>query len=352
MNVSNYLTILTFIGLVVGFVGGLVSQLSQTSIDGPDGKKTLTTAGKLALAIAAVGFAGSFASELLKASIAASDAASLKLERAQQEQRRRDDDQWKRRSSEIEQNILSQTNSALGKQEANLEATITGFQRSQEQNLQTQLSVIEARTRILSPIGQSKVSIWLTLDCASSRFSLLCQKVKLLSPEEQTSSGTAIWSLWPSTSRKFEFIVCAFNTKSRAEEFVFNHTKNSDCDTTYAIYSQAGQSDSTVQLMYVNGKVQLSLRAYRLRQEDVRGDGKTESMDDLPERAIVLLSYDDNTLVGTKMDSVAFFNDTGRSFAIVECPRRYFRNSLHDIFGDQVQAQLPAFECTSRNVHR
>ena len=58
---QTYLSILTFLGLVLGFAGGAVSQLKKTSID-VDGtnEKRLTSFGKLALAISIIGFAGSF----------------------------------------------------------------------------------------------------------------------------------------------------------------------------------------------------------------------------------------------------------------------------------------------------
>jgi hypothetical protein len=107
MAAPTYLTVLTFVGLVVGLIGGLIAQVTKTSVD-VDGtaKKRLTSSGRLAIVISLIGFAGSFASELLKASIAAQqdrDSQNAKKEEAI----------WKERSTNLTAQILMNTTSAL-----------------------------------------------------------------------------------------------------------------------------------------------------------------------------------------------------------------------------------------------
>ena len=77
----KYLSVLTFLGLVMGF-------------------------GKLALAISIIGFAGSFASELLKSEISAQQARDSK-------KKKDDEATWKTRSNDLARNILENTKSAL-----------------------------------------------------------------------------------------------------------------------------------------------------------------------------------------------------------------------------------------------
>ena len=132
MDPQTYLRVLTFVGLIVGSMGGLVSQLTKTSVD-VDGttRKRLTTPGKWALIISLLGFAGSFSSELLKSSIQAQEKAQAQFAMDLQKERQRQDDLWKSRSSEIAQNIFQKTTSALQTSEKNLTETIEGFEREQ-----------------------------------------------------------------------------------------------------------------------------------------------------------------------------------------------------------------------------
>lgn len=144
MDPQTYLRVLTFVGLIVGTMGGLFSQLTRTSVD-VDGttRKRLTAAGKWALAISLLGFAGSFSSELLKSSIQAQEKAQAQFATNLQKERERQDDLWKSRSSELAQNIFQKTTSALQTSEKNLTETIAGFER--EQN-----NIAESRERVLS----------------------------------------------------------------------------------------------------------------------------------------------------------------------------------------------------------
>jgi hypothetical protein len=125
-NPKTYLSILTVLGLVLGFVGGAISQLKKTSsdVDGTNSKK-LSSFGKLAFAISIIGFAGSFASELLKSAIAADDkrTSAKQLE---------DDAKWKDRSEKLSSDILNKTESNL--------STL----------LETKLAVSEAKQRLLN----------------------------------------------------------------------------------------------------------------------------------------------------------------------------------------------------------
>jgi hypothetical protein len=123
---QTYLSILTFLGLVLGFAGGAVSQLKKTSID-VDGtnEKRLTSFGKLALAISIIGFAGSFSSELLKSAISAEDARASKRDKDEEAK-------WKIRSTELSSEILTNTKSEL------------------ETSLATKFAVSEARQKVLT----------------------------------------------------------------------------------------------------------------------------------------------------------------------------------------------------------
>lgn len=104
---QTYLSVLTFLGLAVGLGSGLISQLKRTSVDiNGTNEKRLTSAGKLALAISLIGFAGSFASELLKSAIASQQERDSKKEKDEEKK-------WKDRSNELSAEILRNTTKAL-----------------------------------------------------------------------------------------------------------------------------------------------------------------------------------------------------------------------------------------------
>jgi hypothetical protein len=125
MSPQTYLSVITFVGLAVGFAGGVLSQLRKTSVD-VDGKneRKLTAFGKLALAISVVGFVGSLASELLKSSIEAQqarDAQNAKME----------EERWKTRSTELAAEILRNTKTAL------------------DESLKTRFEIADSREQVL-----------------------------------------------------------------------------------------------------------------------------------------------------------------------------------------------------------
>jgi hypothetical protein len=144
MNPQTYLTGLTFLGLTVGLIGGLISQLTKTSaeVDGTT-KKRLTSSGRWALAISLLGFAGSFSSEMFKSSIKAQEAVQAKITAGLREERERQDDQWKSRSSALATDILGKTTCALQTSEKNLIATIKGFETEQQ-------GIADSREKVLS----------------------------------------------------------------------------------------------------------------------------------------------------------------------------------------------------------
>jgi len=144
MNPQTYLTVLTFVGLVVGSVGGLISQLTKTSVE-IDGtmRKRLTSPGRWALAISLLGFGGSFASEMLKSSLQAQERAQAKLEAGLKAQKEKEDGEWKNRSAQLQSEILTGTKAAL-------KESIDGFKKEQEAFLKTKLAIAESRQRVLT----------------------------------------------------------------------------------------------------------------------------------------------------------------------------------------------------------
>jgi hypothetical protein len=151
MNPQTSLTLLTIVGLIVGSIGGLISQLSKTSVE-VDGttRKRLTSAGKWALAISLLGFTGSFASELLKSSVQAQQRAQAEFDVKLKKERERQDDLWKTRSDEFARKIFDKTTSALNRSEQTLTETINGFEKEQEDILNTRLDIADSRQRVLS----------------------------------------------------------------------------------------------------------------------------------------------------------------------------------------------------------
>jgi hypothetical protein len=151
MSSQISLTVLTFIGLIVGSIGGLISLLTKTSVEvGGTTRKQLTTSGKWALAISMVGFSGSFASEVLKSSIHAQEQAQAKLEASVKKEKEIEEAQWRSRSAELEAKILNNTNDALAQSEENLRSTIEGFEREQEGILKTRLDIAASQQKVLS----------------------------------------------------------------------------------------------------------------------------------------------------------------------------------------------------------
>jgi len=162
MNPQTYLSFLTFLGLVVGSVGGLISQLTKTSVE-VDGttRKRLTSAGKWALAISLLGFAGSFSSELFKSSIQAQLQAQAKIEKTLNEQKERENKDWQERSEKLQDAIKNDTTSALKLSEQNINQTIEGFKK--EENI-----IAYSRERVLRDNLLHEVSLYGKLSAAGT----------------------------------------------------------------------------------------------------------------------------------------------------------------------------------------
>lgn len=137
MALKDYLTLLTFVGLFIGLVAGVISQIAKTSetVDGSNIKQ-LTTAGKLALGISLIGFVGSFSSELLKTYITAAQTQANAAEAERGRERQRNEDEWRKRSEEL-------LNAAVSKADENLRHVIEGFKAEQLAILDTRLELLK-----------------------------------------------------------------------------------------------------------------------------------------------------------------------------------------------------------------
>ena len=137
MTSNEYLTLLSFLGLLVGLIAGVTSQIAKTSetVDGSNIKR-LTTAGKLALGISLIGFMGSFASELLKVSIAADHKKTETLEAERRAERQKSEDEWRQRSEQL-------LNAAVSKADDNIRHVIEGFKAEQRAILDARLDVAD-----------------------------------------------------------------------------------------------------------------------------------------------------------------------------------------------------------------
>jgi hypothetical protein len=162
MNPQTYLTLLTFLGLVVGSIGGLISQLTKTSVE-VDGttRKRLTSAGKWALAISLLGFAGSFSSELFKSSLQAQLQAQASIQKSLNEQKERENKDWQERSEKLQGAIKNDTTSALKLSEQNINQTIEGFKK--EEN-----TIADSRERVLRDNLLHEVSLYGKLSAAGT----------------------------------------------------------------------------------------------------------------------------------------------------------------------------------------
>jgi len=147
------LSVLSILGLLVGLAGGLISQLTKTSFD-IEGttRKRLTNSGKIAVAISILGFTGSFTAELLKAS-------NAQREKAQKLSLQQQDSLWKAHVGELSQKTADNTAGALQQTEANLRATMTGFEQEQQTILQSKLQLLKdnllRETRLFGRISAS-----------------------------------------------------------------------------------------------------------------------------------------------------------------------------------------------------
>ncbi len=137
MELKTYLTLLTFAGLFIGLIAGVISQIAKTSetIDGSNIKR-LTMAGKLALGISLVGFAGSFSSELLKVSITEVQRRADVAEAERKKDRQKIEDEWRERSEVL-------LNAAVSKADENLQHVIQGFKAEQIEILKSRLELLK-----------------------------------------------------------------------------------------------------------------------------------------------------------------------------------------------------------------
>jgi hypothetical protein len=162
MNPQTYLTVLTFLGLGIGTIGGLFSHLTKTSED-VEGtmRKRLTTPGKWALAIALLGFAGSFTSEMLKSSIQAQEHTQTKIDKTLKDQNEKENKDWQTRSENLQGAIKFDTTAALQLSEKSINQTIDGFQKEEA-------AIIESRERLLRDNLLREVSLYGKLSAAGT----------------------------------------------------------------------------------------------------------------------------------------------------------------------------------------
>jgi hypothetical protein len=178
MNSETYLRLLTFCGLAIGLMGGLISQLTKTSeeVNGRI-RKRLTSAGKWAFVISLLGFCGSFCSEILKSSIEGQKRVRAEIEEGLRKNQEKEEADWRKRSSELGDQILVKTIASLTKSEKNLTETIEGFQREQEDNIKTRLDIAESRQRLLNDNLMREANLYRRLTAAATALSSLTVKL-------------------------------------------------------------------------------------------------------------------------------------------------------------------------------
>lgn len=162
MDSQTYLTVLTFIGLVVGTTSGLFSHLTKTSVEvAGTMRKRLTAPGKWAFAIALFGFAGSFSSEMLKTSIQAQQRTRAQIDKTLKEQNENENKAWQMRSENLQGAIKGDTTSALQLSERNINETIEGFNKEEA-------AIIESRGQVLRDNLLREVSLYGKLSAAGT----------------------------------------------------------------------------------------------------------------------------------------------------------------------------------------
>lgn len=141
---KDYLTVLTFVALLIGLAAGVVSQIAKTS-DNVEGSniKRLTTAGKLALGISLLGFCGSLSSELLKVYIADAQRRADDIEADRKKEQQRIENEWRQRSEQL-------LNAAVSKADENLRHVIEGFKQEQNDFLRQRLDAAAQQQELLN----------------------------------------------------------------------------------------------------------------------------------------------------------------------------------------------------------
>jgi hypothetical protein len=157
---ESILTWLSIGGVLVGFVGALISQVTKTSVDiEGTSKKLLTPSGKWAMAISIVGFAGSFSAEMVKAYIGAQERAGAVLEAKIDKEHKRDEEKWRSRSAALEAAILKNTNDALAQEEKNFESTIESRQKLLADNLTRETRLYGRLSATTTPLTRLTIKI-------------------------------------------------------------------------------------------------------------------------------------------------------------------------------------------------
>lgn len=131
MSPQSYLSVLAIVGFSVGLFGAAISLLRKTSseVEGSD-KKRLTPFGWFALAMSILGFAGSFASELLKIHISAQQDIDARRAKETAQREKDEAEKWQQMMQDLSKNILINTRSAI------------------DQTIDTKFKVVESKQRV------------------------------------------------------------------------------------------------------------------------------------------------------------------------------------------------------------
>jgi hypothetical protein len=143
MDSQTTLTIITFLGLAVSFIAGLLSQLWKGSIE-VEGqlRKQLTPAGWLSLGISLVSLMGSIASELIRISVNNNQRLQAQAEAAQAKTLQEQEVRWRDEMSKL-------LGAAKKDIEKNVEETVKGFSDSQRRFAEQQAHAARDRQDLL-----------------------------------------------------------------------------------------------------------------------------------------------------------------------------------------------------------
>lgn len=185
MSAKGVLAVLSIIGLVVAFIGAAIPQFLVTKKE-RGLRNYLTPAGMIAFAASILGLMTSIVSGLLQVSVrhdeelearrVASDNKKLEQEReAAAKAIASEEKLWRKRSDDLTKRILENTDKQLSASETSINATLKGFELTQQRQERTILELERSTMRLLLPTGKLTYTVSLTIPCLGADSSDWCK---------------------------------------------------------------------------------------------------------------------------------------------------------------------------------
>jgi hypothetical protein len=316
MSPQTSLTTLTIIGVLIGFSGGLISQISRTTVEDGSGKKVLTAAGKLAMLVSVVGFLGSFSSEILKAVIASNELASKTLEHTIEIERQRSEDEWRRQTSSLTSGIYNNTKDQLAASAQDFSATLKEFRNQENEILRANADINISTVKLITAIGSPTVSLELAARCDSGPYRFYCHNYggNENYPPLEYSTVYDRWTDRGNIDENFEIFL--YSSSNLAEEDFDKHSY-SHCDIHIYVLTEHAPSNSILnaRAVYATGGLQITLNEFRIKSTDIQYRTEIRSFYELRTGAIIIRS-DDGSLSDVDFERFTIDNQHGQAIDI------------------------------------